>query len=60
MALDHQSIDDAFVARLRSHFSEAQILELGMMIGQYIGFGRLLVALGIHRYSTRPYVPGLG
>lgn len=58
MALDHQSIDDEFVAQLRTSFTEPEILELGMMIGQYIGFGRLLVALGIHRYSERPFVPG--
>ncbi len=60
MAIDHLAIDDAFVARLREHFSDAQIVELGMMIGQYIGFGRLLVALGIEKYSQETYTPGLG
>lgn len=45
MALDHHSIDDAYMAGLRRHFSEAEVLELGMMIGLYIGFGRLLAAL---------------
>lgn len=60
MAYDHQRIDDEFVGRLKEHFTPAEILELGFMIGQYIGFGRLLVALGIHRYSQETYVPGLG
>jgi AhpD family alkylhydroperoxidase len=60
MAYDHQGIDDEFVAELSEHFSEAEILELGMMIGQYIGFGRLLVALDIHHYSPVTFVPGLG
>ena len=31
-----------------------------MMIGQYIGFGRLLVVLGIGHYSDQPYRSGLG
>jgi alkylhydroperoxidase family enzyme len=39
LALDHRSIDDGFFDRLREHFDDAEILELGMMIGQYIGFG---------------------
>ena len=58
MALDHRSIDDAFVAELRSEFTDAEIVELGMMIGQYIGFGRLLVALGIDREASEPYLAG--
>jgi alkylhydroperoxidase family enzyme len=60
MALDHNLVDDAFMAELRGHFTPAELLELGMMIGQYIAFGRLLVALGIHEYAHAPYVAGLG
>jgi alkylhydroperoxidase family enzyme len=60
MATDHSSIDDAFIKALQEHFSPAEILELGFMIGQYLGFGRLLVALGLHEYSAVPYVAGLG
>ena len=58
MALEHRSIDDGFVAELRAEFSDAEIVELGMMIGQYIGFGRLLVALGIDREAAEPYLAG--
>lgn len=47
MALDHHSIDDSFFDRMREHFTEAQIVELGMMIGQFIGFGRLLMVLDL-------------
>ncbi|MEQ9450657.1 MAG: hypothetical protein RJQ07_03645 [Pseudomonadales bacterium] len=47
MALDHHNIDDAFFERLKAHFSDAQIVELGMMIGQFIGFGRLLMVLDL-------------
>jgi AhpD family alkylhydroperoxidase len=60
MAYDHQRIDQDFIDRLSAEFTPAEILELGMMIGQYIGFGRLLVALDIHEYSPVTFVPGLG
>ncbi len=47
MALDHHNMDDEFFQRLGEHFSDEQILELGMMIGQFIGFGRLLMVLDL-------------
>ncbi len=47
LAVDHHSIDDAFFQRLGTEFSEQEILELGMMAGQYIGFGRLLMVLDL-------------
>ena len=53
MAVDHHAIDDAFFERLRVEFDDAEILELGMMIGQYIGFGRLLKILDLEpRYCA--------
>ena len=36
---------------LRRHFSEKEILELMMMTGQYIGFGRMLAALQLETVS---------
>jgi len=47
LAVDHRSIDDAFFDELRTVFSDAEIVELGMMAGQYIGFGRLLMVLDL-------------
>ena len=47
LATNHGSIDDAFFDRMREHFSEPEILEIGMMAGQYIGYGRLLAALDL-------------
>ena len=47
MALDHHNMDDGFFDRMREHFNDEQILELGMMIGQFIGFGRLLMVLDL-------------
>lgn len=41
MATDHLSVDDAFVARMKEHFSEPEIVELGAYVAVLIGFGRL-------------------
>ena len=51
MATNHQAVDEALFARLGEHFDDPQILELGMMIGQYIGFGRLLQVLDLEPKS---------
>ena len=47
LAVDHHNVDDDFFDRLRPEFDDAEILELGMMAGQYIGFGRLLMVLDL-------------
>jgi len=47
MALDHHSIDDAFFDRLHGQFTDPEIVELGMLIGQFIGVGRLLMVLDL-------------
>ncbi|MFK7913032.1 MAG: carboxymuconolactone decarboxylase family protein [Pseudomonadales bacterium] len=47
LAVDHHAIDDGYFDDLRVVFNDAEILELGMMIGQYIGFGRLLKVLDL-------------
>ena len=49
MARSHHEVDDDFFRALRVHFTDAQVLELGMMIGQYIGFGRLVSVLDLER-----------
>ena len=58
-ALDFRSIDDAFVAELRRHFSDAEIAELGMMVQQYVALGRLLVMAGGDKMACEIYVPEL-
>lgn len=40
-ATDHLAIDDVIYDGLREHFSEAQIVELGMTVAFFVGFGRL-------------------
>jgi alkylhydroperoxidase family enzyme len=58
VATDHLSVDTAFMAELREQFSEAQVVELSMMIGQYISFGRQLVMLGIGKGACEIYTTG--
>lgn len=41
MATDHLAVGDALHAELRQHFSEAEVVELGMTCAFFVGFGRL-------------------
>lgn len=40
-ATDHLSIDDDMYARMKEHFTEPEIVELGFHCAFYVGFGRL-------------------
>ena len=51
MALDHMSIDDAFFEKLHTEFTDPEIIELGMLIGQFIGVGRMLMVLDLEPKS---------
>ncbi|MBW2231337.1 MAG: hypothetical protein JRG92_19685 [Deltaproteobacteria bacterium] len=57
LAGDFRSVDAAFMTELREHFAAAEIAELGMMIGQYIALGRLLVISGGDKAACEIYVP---
>lgn len=54
MALNHQAIDDNFFRDLRREFTAAEILELGLPTGLFIGYGRLLSILDLENPSTTP------
>jgi hypothetical protein len=56
-ALDWRGVDPAFIAELRTQFSDAEIAELGMMVQMYIALGRLLVMTGGDKYACEIYVP---
>lgn len=45
MATNHLAIDDVTIADLSAHFSEAEIVELGMNIAAFVGYGRLSMAM---------------
>jgi alkylhydroperoxidase family enzyme len=47
MAQDHHRLDDSLFAELRAQFTDPEIIELGMVTGQFIGFGRLVAALDL-------------
>ena len=57
LATDFRTVDAGFKAELREHFEDAEIAELGMMIGQYISLGRLLVIAGGDKGACEIYVP---
>lgn len=44
LATDHLAIDDAVFEQLRTHFTTAQIVELGLQVATFVGFGRLSMA----------------
>jgi alkylhydroperoxidase family enzyme len=46
-ALDHRALDDAFFERMRAEFSDAEIVELTAMIGNWLAFGRFQAVLDI-------------
>jgi len=50
-AIDHASIDDAFVERLRASFSDPEVLDLTICLSAFLGLGRTLRALGITETS---------
>jgi AhpD family alkylhydroperoxidase len=46
-ALDHRSIDDAFYDRLKEQFTDPEILDLTICIGNWVAFGRLTMLLDL-------------
>jgi alkylhydroperoxidase family enzyme len=50
-ALDHTSIDDEFIERLRGPFTDPEILDLTICLSAFLGLGRTLRALGITETS---------
>lgn len=49
-ATAHDSIDDAFFARLRAAFADAEVLDLTLCIAVFLGLGRTLAVLGIDEH----------
>lgn len=59
LATDFRTVDAAFMTELREHFSDAEIAEVGLMIGQYMALGRMLVISGGHEAACEIYeAPG--
>ncbi len=47
MAVDHRNVDDAVFEELRRHFTDAEVVELGVSIALNLGLGRLNAMLGV-------------
>ena len=47
MATDHHSMGDDLFEELRAEFTDPEIFELGMITGQFIGYGRLISILDL-------------
>ena len=53
-ALDHHGLDEGFWARMKGHYSDAEIVELTMSIGSWLSFGRLNRVLGLDTACVLP------
>jgi alkylhydroperoxidase family enzyme len=52
-ALDHLSMDDDFWARLRAAYTDAEIADLTMCCGAWLGMGRALAVIGVRAPDER-------
>jgi len=58
MAGDHKRAPfDEIFAELRKHYSEEQIVELGWRTSVFIGYGRLVYALGVDAIGPSCRIP---
>ena len=55
LATDFRSVDEAFKREMLEHFSPAEFVELGLMIGQYMALGRMLVIAGGDKHACEIY-----
>ena len=54
LAGDLDSADDALFDELRQHFTEEEIVDLGLRIMTFVGYGRLVRVLGLQIGGTCP------
>lgn len=57
---DSANIDDAFIARLSEHFTPGDIVELTLVIGKYVAFGRFMQVLGLDQSCGLDYAQQVG
>ena len=53
-ALDHHGLDYEFWARMRTHYTDREVVELSMCLGSWIAFGRLNRVLGLDEACVLP------
>jgi alkylhydroperoxidase family enzyme len=47
-ATDHKKLDDAFFARMREHFSDEEILEISVCVGNWLMMGRITMVMDVN------------
>ncbi|WP_459545711.1 carboxymuconolactone decarboxylase family protein [Nocardia sp. X0981] len=52
--LDHHNLDEDFWTRMTAHYSQGEIVELGMCLGSWLAFGRLNRVLGLDTACVLP------
>ncbi|HEX3794686.1 MAG TPA: carboxymuconolactone decarboxylase family protein [Acidimicrobiales bacterium] len=52
-ALDHLAMDDAFWARMHGLFSDAELADLTICCGMFLGMGRALAVVGVRAPDER-------
>jgi alkylhydroperoxidase family enzyme len=57
LASEHLKTSDELFIRLREHFSEAEVLQLGWRIAMFVGYGRLSFALGLQDVGKVCFLP---
>lgn len=55
-ATDHHRIDDTFMAEVRAHFTDVEIIELAAVCAMTIGNGRFLTVLGVEADDDGHYL----
>ena len=55
-ATDHHRIDDSFMAGVRDHFTDVEIIELAALCAMTIGNGRFLTVLGVEADDDGHYL----
>ena len=47
-AIDHKKLDDAFFDRMREHFSDEEILEISVCVGNWLMMGRITMVMDVN------------
>ena len=55
-ATDHHTIDDAFMAEIREHFSDIEVIELTALCAMTVGNGRFMTVLDIAADDDGHYI----
>jgi len=55
LAASHPAIDDPFLERMRQQFTDAEVVELGLITGAFLMLGRLHRAFGVAPMGPRSH-----